>query len=140
MLVLDTDHLSLLQHADSEVAQRLANRLADAGERVATTVVTYEEQTRGWFAYLARSSAISHQLEAYRRLKLHLDAYAETPVLPFDEMAAAEYLRLQRSKVRIGAFDLKIAAIVLSRSATLLSRNLADFRRVRGLKVEDWSA
>lgn len=140
MLVLDTDHLSLLQHDDSEVAQRLATRLAATGEDVATTIVTYEEQTRGWLAYMAKSNAIPHQVAAYKRLKLHLDLYAEILVIPFDEIAAAEYLRLQRSKVRIGAFDLKIAAIVFSRAATLLSRNLPDFRKVRGLKVEDWSA
>jgi len=35
--------------------------------------------------------------------------------------------------------DLRIAAIVLSRDATLLSGNLADFREVPGLKVEDWT-
>jgi tRNA(fMet)-specific endonuclease VapC len=35
--------------------------------------------------------------------------------------------------------DLKIAAIVLSHDATLLSRNLMDFRKVPGLKVEDWT-
>jgi tRNA(fMet)-specific endonuclease VapC len=33
-----------------------------------------------------------------------------------------------------------IAAIVLTRDATLLSRNLRDFGRVPGLKVEDWTA
>ena len=35
--------------------------------------------------------------------------------------------------------DLKIAAIVLANGATLLSRNLSDFRKVPGLKVEDWT-
>jgi tRNA(fMet)-specific endonuclease VapC len=35
--------------------------------------------------------------------------------------------------------DLKIAAIVLTHNALLISRNLKDFRKVPGLKVEDWT-
>jgi tRNA(fMet)-specific endonuclease VapC len=35
--------------------------------------------------------------------------------------------------------DLKIAAIVLAHDGMLLSRNLADFRQVIGLRVEDWT-
>lgn len=36
--------------------------------------------------------------------------------------------------------DLRIASIVLAHDAALLSANLSDFRKVPGLKVEDWSA
>jgi tRNA(fMet)-specific endonuclease VapC len=36
--------------------------------------------------------------------------------------------------------DLKIAAIALTRDATVLTRNLKDFSRVPGLRVEDWAA
>ena len=43
-------------------------------------------------------------------------------------------------KIRIGTHDLKIAAITLVHDATLLSGNLRDFKKVPGLKVEDWSS
>jgi tRNA(fMet)-specific endonuclease VapC len=35
--------------------------------------------------------------------------------------------------------DLKIAAIALANQATLISRNVNDFRRVPGLDVQDWT-
>jgi tRNA(fMet)-specific endonuclease VapC len=43
-------------------------------------------------------------------------------------------------KIRIGTMDLRIAAIALTHGATLLSRNLVDFKRVPELEVEDWTA
>ncbi len=39
---------------------------------------------------------------------------------------------------RVGTMDLKIAAICLVHDATLITRNLADFGQVPGLRVENW--
>jgi tRNA(fMet)-specific endonuclease VapC len=61
-------------------------------------------------------------------------------VLDFDDEAAAEYRRLRGMKIRIGTMDLKIAAIALAHGATLLSRNLVDFKKFPDLEVEDWTA
>jgi tRNA(fMet)-specific endonuclease VapC len=83
---------------------------------------------------------MTQQVEAYRRLLRHLDNYRRIPVLAFDAQAAIEFQRLRRARVRIGTMDLKIAAIVLSQSATLLSKNLADFGKVPDLRVEDWTS
>ena len=61
-------------------------------------------------------------------------------MLSFDRVAANEFERLRQAHVRIGTQDLRIAAICLAYDATLLSRNLRDFQKVPGLRVEDWSA
>jgi tRNA(fMet)-specific endonuclease VapC len=61
-------------------------------------------------------------------------------VLLVDEAAAAEFDQLRENKKlrKIGRADLLIAAITLSHRATLVTRNLKDFRRVPGLQVENW--
>ncbi len=104
-----------------------------------TTIITYEEQTRGWIAYMARAKTVVQEIEAYARLKRHLRNFRNILVLDFDERAAVEYQQLRRSRIRIGTMDLKIAAIVLAHDATLLTMNLSDFQKVPGLKVADWA-
>jgi tRNA(fMet)-specific endonuclease VapC len=140
MFLLDSDHMSLLERAESPEGSRLRARLQGipTHERT-TTIVSFEEQARGWLAYLSKASSIGHQIEAYRRLKRQLDTYCAMAIVTFDEHAAAEFQRLRQARLRIGTMDLKIAAIVLSHDATLLSRNLVDFRKVPGPKVEDWT-
>jgi len=139
MLVLDTDHMSLLEWG-SEASAVLRERMADIpSHEAATTIISYEEQMRGWMAYIARARSMPQQLEAYQRLRRHLENYRHIPVLDFDESAFRHYQHLRNAGIRIGTMDMKIAAVVLSRGATLLSRNLVDFRKVPGLKVEDWS-
>lgn len=140
MVILDTDHVSIVEWAGSPEGQRLWARLEHMPpEEIATTVVSFEEQTRGWLTVLAKARSLAQQVEAYRRLKRHLDDFCRMTVLEFDERAAAEFQRLRKSHPRIGTMDLKIAAVVLIRQATLLSRNLSDFRRIPGLNVEDWT-
>jgi tRNA(fMet)-specific endonuclease VapC len=90
-------------------------------------------------AYLARTRSVAHQVEAYRRLLQHLDNYRRIPVLACDDAAAVAFLQFRRDRLRISTMDLKIAAIAVSRHATLLARNRADFRQVPGLQVEDWT-
>jgi tRNA(fMet)-specific endonuclease VapC len=65
MVVLDTDHLSLLERRESAVSQSLQARLDNLGVGShATTIVTYEEQTRGWMAYMARTKTVAQEIEA----------------------------------------------------------------------------
>ena len=45
---------------------------------------------------------------------------------------------LKRQRLRCGTMDLKIAAICLVHDGLLLTRNLSDFAKVPGLRVENW--
>jgi tRNA(fMet)-specific endonuclease VapC len=137
MYILDTDHVSLLQRGGSAEAERLRSRLTRVDK--ATTIITFEEQMRGWLSWLAQARSLPEQVERYRRLKQLLIQYTEVSVMDFDDRAADEFQRLQKLRLRVGTMDLKIAAIALSHDAVLLTRNLADFQKVPGLKVEDWA-
>lgn len=142
MLILDTDHMSEFQRGRSRSAKRLRKRLKDAieTEDVATTIVTVEEQTRGWLARIHRQHDPRKQIELYAELQNLFELFAAWEILPWDEDAAEEYERLKKQKIRVSTMDLKIASIAISRSGTLLSRNLRDFERIPDLQVEDWLA
>ena len=143
MLVLDTDHLSFLQNDLSKEAARLTHRLDQAvGERYATTIITYEEQSRGWLAHLVKGKKPNQMVSRYAKLSKHVEDYRKLLVLPFDDFALLEFAKLTKAGLGIGTQDMKIAAIALSLgpTAVLLSRNLKDFTKVSGLRVEDWTA
>lgn len=141
MYILDTDHVSLLEKKQTAESQRLLFRLTGVPpEEKATTIITFEEQMRGWMAWIAQARSLPEQVERYGYLNQTLQRYCAVTVLDFDERAAEEFQRLRTTRIRIGTMDLKIAAIALSHSATLLTRNLVDFQKVPGLKVEDWPA
>ena len=139
MTLLDTDHLSIFKYPESPNALRLRARMAAAhDETFGTTIVTVEEQLRGWLAYINRYKDIHKQLQGYERLQGLLLYLRDWEIVPLDAPTADQFVELRRQKVRIGTSDLKIAAIALTHDATILSANLRDFRQVPGLKVDNW--
>ncbi len=111
----------------------MRRKLEDAGDTVATTFISAEEQFRGWLAQIHRQRDPYAQIAAYQRLQRRIAFFAEWNVLSWDTDAADIIQRLRRQRIRIGSMDLKIASIVLAHDATLLSRNLRDFQQVPGL-------
>src|SRR5262249_58495078 len=113
MVVLDTDHMSVLERNTQPGSTTLRAHLAHLPpDEVVTTIISYEEQMRGWMAYLAQSRSVAQQVVAYGRLLQHLDNYRQIPVLPFDEAAAVVFQRLRPAHLRVGAMDLEISRIV----------------------------
>ena len=140
MIILDTDIISVLDTQSGEAYENLARRFDGPGvDRVAVTIISVEEQMRGWLSYIAASRTSARQVEGYSRLNRMIRWYHQQEVLDFDPPAAGIFDELKRARVRIGPMDLKIAAIALDRNALLVSRNLKDFRRVPNLRVADWT-
>lgn len=106
-------------------------RALTAGEAVMSAVVLHELV---WGAY--KSERVERNLDRIRRLGL--------PVVDFgDEDAhAAGQIRAQlnRKGTPIGPYDLLIAGQAWARGLTVVTRNIGEFRRVEGLKVEEWAA
>jgi tRNA(fMet)-specific endonuclease VapC len=87
--LLDTDHLSVLERGGAE-SERLRQRLrAVSPDEVAATVVSYEEQTRGWLSYMARTQSLEEQVTAYNHFQRHLQVFCAVPLIAFDTAAAA---------------------------------------------------
>lgn len=62
--------------------------------------------------------------------------------LPFGDKAAFSFgkirAELASAGTPIGAYDLQIAAIALVSDLTLVTHNTKEFKRVSGLRIEDW--
>ena len=78
-----------------------------------TTIIKFEEQTRGWLVFQGKSRMIQQQVDAYRKLKHHMNIYLKIQVLDFNSEAADEFERLQHIRTRNGTMNLKIAPIAL---------------------------
>jgi tRNA(fMet)-specific endonuclease VapC len=139
MYILDTDHLSVLERKGDN-AQHLLQRLRETDPaQISTTIISYEEQMRGWLSYIAKAQTEDKQVEAYKQLKNQLMNYCAIPVIEFDLGAVREFNRLRKIYPRLGTMDLKIAAITIVNRSILLTRNSSDFGQISGLSIEDWT-
>ncbi len=84
------------------------------------------------FAEVAHGSSIGRPPE----LELLDNFIEEIPLIPFDEAAARIYATIPFKR---HSYDRLIAAQALSRSLTVISRNVRDFEDVPGLKIENWT-
>ena len=139
MILLDTDHLSVLRGDPSERRSRLNARLAAVvGEEVGTTIVNFEEQMRGWLASIAKERKTQRQIHPYDELARLIEFFADYYIVRFNQAAADLYDTFTR--IRIGAADRKIAAIAIAQNALLLTANRRDFELVPGLRFDNWLA
>jgi len=138
MILLDTDHFSVVVDTRHVRHPQLISRLSGTDDVVAVSVIAAEEQLRAWLAQIHRSRGVHEQVAPYERLIRLLDVLCDWEILRWSIDAADEFARLRKARIRIGTQDLKIAALTVVNRALLLSANRRDFDQVPGLDVEDW--
>ena len=137
MILLDTDHVSVLRMPGGDRRNRLVARMALAvGEVIAVPVVAAEETMRGWLSAIAKERRAARQVYAYRELGDMFRFFAAFPIIPFTDAAASLFDTF--GSIRIGASDRKIAAIALVHNALLLTANRRDYEQIPGLRFENW--
>ena len=130
--LLDTDICIYIRKGrPEEVVRRF--RTVRPGE-AAISVITYGE-----LLYGAEKNELRKQ--SLDRLRQLIEL---VPALPLPEKAAGMYgfirAELEGRGEMIGNNDLWIAAHALASGLTLVTNNEKEFRRVRGLKVQNWAA
>lgn len=74
-----------------------------------------------------------------KKIKTFVDRFAS---LPFDDSAAASYAEiradLEKRGLPIGPNDLQIVSIAVANQLVLVTHNVREFGRVKGLEIEDW--
>lgn len=68
--------------------------------------------------------------------------FSQFDSIPFDDRAVDAYGRIRAELSKrgqlIGPMDLMIAAIAFAHDLTLITRNVREFERIAGLKIENW--
>jgi tRNA(fMet)-specific endonuclease VapC len=128
--LLDTDTVSFLIRRPSPELQRRFKRTP--ADQVALSVVTEMEIRFG----LARNPGL--------RVAALVEAFlAGMTILPLTSDVALVYAdvraALEARGTPIGPHDLMIAAHARANELTLVTRNLGEFRRVAGLRCQDWT-
>lgn len=130
MYLLDTNILiDILRRRDSLAIKHLVRITPD---KVAISTITLAELEYG----------IHKSANPARNAQLLIEACTPLTIVPFDNEAAAAYglvrAQLEAKGTPVGPMDTLIAAHALSLKATLVTNNLREFKRIKGLLVENW--
>ena len=134
--LFDTDHLTLYQHRQPQLMQRIVLQPPDA---VGISAVTAEESLRGRLVSLAQARNASRRIVRYRYLLESLDLLSQSLLVLYDQASENHFQHLRSLRLNVGSQDLKIGAVALANNVILLTRNRRDFGRIPGLRIDDWS-
>jgi tRNA(fMet)-specific endonuclease VapC len=135
LYLFDTDSITHYQIGNAGLVQ---NMLRHSGDTFAVSVISIEEQMLGWFSALRQTRDDRRREVFYDQVANAVELLAGWQILEYPLAAMNRHAAFSRQRLNVGSNDLKIAAIALEFGATVVTRNLRDFRRIPGVVVEDW--
>jgi tRNA(fMet)-specific endonuclease VapC len=79
-----------------------------------------------------------HQEKNRKTVDLFLSKFTIIPIFNSLDVYAKEKNRLRKKGLPLDDFDLLIGATAISNNLTLVTRNLTDFERLKGIDLENW--
>ncbi len=95
MILLDSDHLSVLLDERDARCLQLYERLDQAEDDAAVPIVSIEEQLRGWLAIIHRINDPHRQIAPYLRLQKTFTYLRGWAIVEWDERAANYFSQLK---------------------------------------------
>ncbi|MEK6960791.1 MAG: type II toxin-antitoxin system VapC family toxin [Nanoarchaeota archaeon] len=131
MVFLDTDVIVAFLRQDPDARECMIS-LEDRGEEVRISAVSAMELLQGARSHVNCKDKIREVYIFLRRV--------DVVPLGLEEVDHCSRIihHLQKKGSMIGLPDIQIAATVLAAADRVITRNIRDFSRVQGLKVDRW--
>ena len=120
-------------------------RFLNPGENLVKDRFLSADPSTIWLCAVVKAELFFGAMKSSRipeNLALLDELFADFESVSFDDAAARKYGEIRSDLTRkgtpIGPNDLMIAAIALVHEFILITHNTREFKRVTGLKVEDW--
>jgi tRNA(fMet)-specific endonuclease VapC len=132
--LLDTNACIALINGDPATVRTRMQKAAAAGAHILVSSIALFEL---WYG-VAKSKK-----QDFNRKRLEAFLAGPVLVLPFEDddsrVAGSIRAALESAGKPIGAYDLLMAGQALRHSLTLITANVAEFSRVKGLNWQDWA-
>src|ERR1700733_5332036 len=122
--LLDTDIISLAQFGHPKVIARMA---AHSDSLIHLSVVSFQEQMRGWLGRFNKLNSAAKLADWFDRLVNRIfSVWKRYGLLPFPEPAILRFEHFRSLRLGVGLMDLRISVIALENGLTVVTHNLSD--------------
>ena len=129
MPVLDSDILVAALRGDEQTKNKIKSIKT---EKCFTTVVSIIELFQGAMIHSKREEKVKDVYNLFSSINVYNLDFSSSVV------AATIFSKNRLSGNIIDAFDVLIASICLAKNEKIITRNVSDFSRIKGLDIDKW--